>query len=137
MTNLTMKDSAYPSTGGPVTDIILIYIGGDTPHPWSNADIDSQPERYRLPTWVRSDPTGYNGTTEAGIVAAWLRAHGVPSRKSVVLDLEISADVGYVNAFNLAMRAAGYKTMKYGSMGTIWNNPQTDGGTFVADPTGI
>ncbi len=52
----------------------------------------------------------------------------------MVLDLEMAVDAHYVNGFNLALRDAGYKTTKYGSRSTIWKNPRTDGGTFVAWP---
>jgi hypothetical protein len=133
----TMKDAAWPTAAGPITDIMLIYSGGDTPHPWSVSDIASMPERYRLPCWVRSNPAGFSGAVEAATFAAWLHGHGVPSGVAVVLDLETAVDTAYVNGFNLGMRAAGFKTMKYGSTSTIWLNPKTDGGTFVADPTGV
>ena len=134
--NLTMKDSAYPTTAGPDTDIVLIYAGGDTVHPWTPGDIASMPERWRLPCWVRSDPSGYDGHAEAGAFTSWLRSHNVPRGVSVVLDLETAVNGSYVDAFNSSMGAAGWKVMKYGSLGSIFGNPKTGGGTFVADPTG-
>lgn len=136
MTDLTMRDSAFPSLTGPLTDVVLIYVGGDTPHPWTLADIKEMPERYRFPTWVRSDPTAFSGAAEGAAFLAWLHGHAVPMGVCVCLDLETSADVAYVNDFNMAIRAGGYSLIKYGSMGNIFNNPKTDGGTFVADPTG-
>lgn len=133
-----MIDYAFPLNPPPVaTDIVLVYVGGDTPHPWSDSEMDAQPARYRWPTWVRSNP---NGATEGAIEAAemitWLHSHNVPQGCSIILDLESAADTAYVNAFDHAIVAAGYKTTKYGSSGSIFNNPKTSGGTFVADPTG-
>lgn len=132
----TMKDSAFPTKAGPVTDIVLIYAGGDTPHPWTTADIMGMPERYRFPTWVRSNPAGFSGFAEGALFAAWLASHHVPSHTAVCLDLETAVATTYVNEFNQAMRAIGHPLIKYGSKGFIFKNPKTDGGTFVADPTG-
>lgn len=134
----SMIDFAFPIVPVPVkTDIVLVYVGGDTPHPWTDSDMHSQPARYRWPTWVRSNPNGATeGATEAAEMIAWLKAHNVPLGVSVILDLETAVDTAYVNAFNSTMAAAGYHTTKYGSSSTIFKNPRTTGGTFVADPTG-
>lgn len=132
-----MTDSAFPMSHPPAggwRDIILIYAGGDTPHPWTKAEILSMPSRYRWPCWVRSDPQQVNAAADAAAFIAWLRAHGVPRGTCVILDLEIAVDTLYVNVFNLALRGAGYKVTKYGSQDFIWQNPKTDGGTFVALP---
>lgn len=136
-----MVDSAFPlgtppsrTQDGKIIDTVLIYAGGDTPHPWTRSDIDSMPYRFRWPTWVRSDPSGFSGDVEAALFHAWLRGMGCPTGSRVILDLETAVDTGYVNAFNLTMRSAGYLVTKYGSTSTIWDNPRTDGGTFIADP---
>jgi hypothetical protein len=134
-----MIDSAYPLktqplVDGRLADIVLIYAAGDTPHPWSKAEIAAQPNRYRWPCFVRSNP----GQVDAGLDAAsfilWLEQHDVPQDTAVILDLETAVNTHYVNTFNLALRAAGYNVTKYGSRSTIWENPKTDGGTFVAWP---
>ena len=136
MTDLTMRDTAFPNDSGPETDVMLIYVGGDTPHPWTDADIATMDEKYLFPTWVRSNPSGFSGAAEAATFAAWLHGHHATPGSTVCLDLETAVDAVYVDAFNLGMRAAGFKVCKYGSKGFIFGNPQTDGGTFVADPTG-
>lgn len=133
----TMIDSAWPVKQDKTikADILLVYVGGDTPHPWTNADITAQPERYIWPTWVRSNPTSaLEAGVEAALFVAWLHGHNVPPGVHVILDLETAVNAAYVNTFNLAMRAAGYKCTKYGSQNYIWKNPKTDGGTFVALP---
>jgi hypothetical protein len=129
-----MIDSAFPLGKTPPCDIILIYAGGDTPHPWTTAEILAMPSRYRWPCWVRSNPSQVNAGVDAALFAAWLHGHHVPQHTCVILDLETAVHAAYVNVFNLALRAAGYKVTKYGSQSTIWANPQTDGGTFVALP---
>jgi hypothetical protein len=136
MSTRQMIDSAWPlkPQPAPLCDIVLIYAGGDTPHPWSKTEIAAQPNRYRWPCWVRSNPGQVNAAFDAGQFAEWLRTHDVPQHTAVILDLETAVDARYVNIFNLALRAAGYKTTKYGSRSTIWKNPKTDGGTFVAWP---
>jgi hypothetical protein len=128
----SMVDSAYPLKKPPATDIVLIYAGGDTVHPWTTAEILAMPARYRWPCWVRSNPQAADGGTEAALFAAWLHGHHVPQNTCVVLDLETAVNAVYVNAFNLHMRAAGWRVTKYGSQDYIWKNPKTDGGTFVA-----
>lgn len=132
-----MIDSAYPMKAAPPggwPDVILIYAGGDTPHPWTTAEILAMPARYRWPCFVRSNPAQVNVVSDVSAFVSWLHAHAVPKGTCVILDLETAVDTAYVTAFNLALRAAGYKVTKYGSQDFIWQNPPTDGGTFVALP---
>lgn len=138
MPNLTMIDFAFPVSPPPVkTDIVLVYAGGDTPHVMTDAEMAEQPARYRLPTWVRSNPSGQlQAQSDTRVFHSWLLAHKVPVGTTVLIDLEIAVNASYVNAFNTAMTAVGYKVMKYGSLDYIFKNPKTSGGTFVANPTG-
>ena len=129
-----MIDSAFPLVNPPACDIILIYAGGDTVHPWTTAEILAMPARYRWPCWVRSNPQQVNAGTDAAAFITWLQHHKVPKSTCVILDLEIAVDGAYVNAFNTDLRAAGYKVTKYGSQDFIWSNPKKDGGTYVALP---
>jgi hypothetical protein len=136
-----MVDSAFPLGSPPTTtpdghtiEVVLIYAGGDTVHPWTQAEISAMPYRYRWPCWVRSDPTQVNAATDAALFAAWLHGHGVPMGTCVILDLEVAVDGSYVTTFNNALHAAGYAVTKYGSQNFIWSNPPTHGGTYVAEP---
>lgn len=120
----TMYDAAYPPATPPVTDAVLIYAGGDTPHVWTDAEIAAQSARYRLPCFVRSDPAQANAATDAGTFAAWLEAHDVPHGVTVVLDLETAVDPAYVTAFAAALENVGnWQTLNYGSRDTIFENP--------------
>lgn len=131
-----MVDSAFPLANPPATDITLIYIGGDTPHPWTAAEVAAAAARTPLlwPCWVRSNPGSVNATSDANAAVAALKAYGVPSGVSVILDLEIAVNTAYVNTFNTVLGQAGYGVTKYGSSGFIWDNPKTSAGTFVASP---
>lgn len=130
----TMVDSAWPLRNPPQTDIVLIYAGGDTPHPWTQAEIDAQPARYRWPCWVRSNPGQVNAAADAANCIKWLASHAVPRGTSVILDLETAVNGPYVSTFSTLVKAAGWLTTKYGSRSSIWRNPQTSGGTFLAEP---
>lgn len=130
----TMEDSAFPPQAHPA-DICLVYSGGDTPHTWSKSDTDVQPATYRFPTYVRSNPSQVPASSDASAFLGWLKSVGVPRGSTVCLDLETAIDGAYVSAFDREVHGAGYPVAKYGSMGTIFGNPKTSGGTFVANPT--
>lgn len=131
-----MVDSAFPISNPPAADITLIYIGGDTPHPWTTAEVNAAAKRTPLlwPCWVRSNPSQVNATNDANACVSTLHAYGVPKGVNCILDLETAVNTGYVNTFNDILGKAGYPVAKYGSSGFIWQNPKTSGGTFVASP---
>lgn len=136
---LDMVDSAFPIASPPKSDITLIYIGGDTPHPWTTAEVNTAASRTPLlwPCWVRSNPSQVNATSDANACVATLHAYGVPKGVNCILDLETAVDGGYVTLFNDVVTRAGYPVAKYGSSGFIWKNPKTSGGTFVASPGAV
>lgn len=131
-------DSAFPLSPEPDYSVVLIYAGGDTVHPWTTQEIKDMPNAYANPTWVRSNPvdTVNDGAVEGAAFLAWLHGHAVPMGVCVTLDLETAVATNYVNGFNGVLASGGYKVIKYGSQSTIWQNPKTNGGTYVADPTG-
>lgn len=129
----TAYDAAYPVPGGvPGTTVVLIYTGGDTPHVWTTAEIAAQPERYRLPVYVRSYG-GVSATDDALTMCEWLAANGVPAGTATVLDLETLVDPNYVETYGGVVHAAGYQVLPYGSSSTLFQNPKLDG-YFVAAP---
>ena len=131
-----MVDSAFPIANPPVTDITLIYIGGDARHAWTTAEVNGAIQRTPLlwPCWVRSNPGQVNAANDANACVSTLHAYGVPKGVNCILDLETAVNTAYVNTFNSVLSNAGYQTCKYGSSGFIWQNPKTSGGTFVASP---
>jgi hypothetical protein len=131
-----MYDAAYPPAHPPKWEAVAAYIGGDTPHVWSTAEWNAQPARYRLPIYVRSNPGSHNPHTDAALAIAWLRGHSAPHGCAVALDLETAIAPSFVHAFDADLKAAGYVTVAYGSLSTIFSNPKPSGGYWVAHYTG-
>lgn len=129
-------DAAYPNTAADPTNLdgFLVYIGGDTPHVWTDAEIAAAKGRYVVPVYVRSNPQGADPVGDAGQAIAWLRAHNAPQGITIVLDLETAVNAAYVNSFGTQIHNAGFKVLVYGSKSTIFQNPALDG-YFVADYT--
>ena len=135
-----IADSAYPLTAGSYPSSVQgwgFYIGGDTPHVWSDAEVAALPYRYRLPIYTRDDPGSASAAADAGAAVAWSRAHGQPAGTLIQLDFETAVDAAYVNAFDAVILAAGYKTVLYGSQAYVLQNPQPSGGYNVADWDGV
>lgn len=123
----TVYDAAYPSVHHPPADVALIYVGGDTPHVWTDLEISGQPERWRLPCWVRSNPAGANAALDAHALIGWMVQRSVPKGVATVLDLETAVNPSYVNEFGGTLHAAGWKVLPYGSQSTLNQNPALDG----------
>src|SRR5258708_34543951 len=81
-------DASTPPNVIPQSDVVAFYIGGDTPHVWTDAQISAVHDRWRLPIWVRSNPNGSGeGTAEGETVGKWRGSHnaskGVPGALSL------------------------------------------------------
>jgi hypothetical protein len=131
-----MYDAAYPPPSPPKWEAVAAYIGGNTPHVWTIAEWNAQPARWRLPIYVRSNPGSHSPHADAALAVAWLVLHNVPRGSAVALDLETAVNGPYVRAFDADLKAAGYVTLAYGSLSTIFRNPKTSGGYWVAHYTG-
>lgn len=138
-----MWDAAYPMKvveyGIPNWSCAALYIGGNTPHVATDAEWDrvsgpGRAARYRLPIFTRShdgDPVA-----DAKFSVGWLKGHGVPAGSTLALDYEARVDGVYLRAFDKIVVAAGYKTMVYGQLSTILDNPKPSGGYWIAHWTG-
>lgn len=129
-----MYDAAYPPTSPPAWEAVAGYIGGNTPHVWTDTQWRSQPARWRVPIFTRS--RGGEPSTDARAVISWMTAHRVPKGVCVALDYETRVDAGYLRAFDAAVVRAGWKVMVYGSRSSVLSNPRPSGGYWVADWTG-
>jgi hypothetical protein len=130
----TMYDwSSVPAD--PHLDVSAFYIGGDTPHVATASEIASQSARWRLPIYTCDNPGSRNPTNDANSAVAWLRSHSVPLGCTLALDYELAVDASYLNAFDSVVVAAGYKTMVYGSLSYVTQNPRPSGGYWTADWT--
>jgi hypothetical protein len=135
---LSFVDAATPGSiqDGPY-DGTCYYLGGDTPHVWTKAELDARPERYRLGIFVRSNPIG---TTQAindvHTCLAQLVLMGQPKGTLVCLDMETAQDPTYVIAFCTSMLEADYPVIVYGSQSDVFGNHNPEGLYFGAEWTG-
>lgn len=136
MTWLEMADQSAPTVPGPPTPVQAFYIGGDTPHVWTDAEIAAIKARFGLPIWVNTNPAADAGAHAADIVK-WLHAHHYPRGVAVALDTESGIMPEYVGHVDQVVTAAGYELIEYESKGPVSHNPKTSGGRWVADWTGI
>jgi hypothetical protein len=134
-----MYDAAYPPAHPPAWEAVAGYLGGDTPHAWRADEWATQPARYRLPIWTRSNPgTAAQGGAEGVTAAALARGLGMPRTGcAIALDYETAIDDSYLTAFDTAVRAAGYRTVLYGSLSTVMANRTPSAGLWVAHYTGV
>lgn len=139
MRNLMFYDAAYPPPSEPPgMDGVAFYIGGDTPHVWTAAEIGATCVRYRLPIYVRSDPSRASAQNDASTALMQLRAIGAPRGCLVAWDTEVAADPGYMRAiFELIVGGGGYALIDYGSQSALFANELPVGGYYWgADWTG-
>lgn len=129
-----MYDAAYPPSD-PHLDVCAFYIGGDTPHVWSDSEITGQSARWRLPIFTRSNPGSASASTDAFDAISWLTSHNVPKGSAVALDYETAVNSAYVIAFDQAIVAAGWKTLLYGSLSYVMQNPRPSAGYWTASWT--
>jgi hypothetical protein len=126
--DLTFYDAAWPPDPPPVTDGVVIYIGGDTPHVWTAEEIGMQPARYRLPVFVRSDPRGIAGVaSDVNAALAQLAAIKAPRGILVAWDMETAADKTYIAGVYTGLAAHGYELIIYGSQSDVMGNDNPDG----------
>ena len=122
------------------TDVVAFYIGGWTPHVWTQTQIDRQTAYWMMPIWVYNPntPGSTQGHTDGQAIVAALHALGVPTDVRVAIDMEGSVDEPYIAALRYVIGPAGYHVMIYGGPTTVFNNwPQNPagpgGGWWIAD----
>jgi hypothetical protein len=122
-----MIDAAWPPLGAGVkADIINRYIGGSTPHVWTQAETDQMLResgaRGILPNFVRVPPTTRDPRVEAAWCVQWMQAHGQPTGTCIALDYETAVNNAYWTAFDDVIMAGGYRTLLYGTLRTVVQN---------------
>ena len=132
-----MWDAAFPPASPPKWEVAAGYIGGETPHVWTDAEWAATGTRWRLPIFVRVPPTTRDPRDDAARAITWLRAHDVPKGVCMCLDYETAIDATYLKAFDAAIAAAGWKVMVYGTRRTVLSNPRPSGGYWDAQWTNV
>ena len=127
-----MFDAAYPPAAPPPCEAVAFYIGGNTPHVWTDRELGAMPQRWRLPIFTRSDPGSADSHADASHAIAWLQAHNVPKGSAVAWDLETSIAPGYIHAVDALVSEAGYSLVIYGSLSSIMSNPRPSAGYWTA-----
>lgn len=135
---LSFVDAAFASaiSGGPY-DGVAFYIGGDARHVWTTAELASRPERYRLPIWVRSNPTAVTAVADAMACLEATARYAVPHGALVALDSETSIDPAFVKQFVAVVNSGGHRVIDYGSENDVFQNQNPDGYVWAADWTGV
>ena len=135
--DLVFYDASTPPANPPTTDGVAFYVGGNTPHVWTLAEINASPARYRLPIFVRSNPAAADPTADAAAAIAALHKIGAPAGTIVSWDTEVAADPAYMSVIYGLIVSAGYHLMDYGSQSALFANDMPHGGYYWgADWTG-
>jgi hypothetical protein len=132
-----MWDAAFPPASPPRWEVAAGYIGGGTPHIWTDAEWAATETRWRLPIFVRVPPTSHDPRDDAALAIRWLGAHKVPKDMTLALDYETAIDATYLAAFDRAVMAAGWRVMVYGTRRTVLQNPKPSGGYWDAQWTNV
>ena len=131
-----MFDASEPPASAPAGyRVVAGYIGGDTPHVWTEAEWRRFGRLHKLPIWVRSNPREVNAEADAFGALQRLYELRAPRGITVAIDLETAVDAPYVRKFHSVMRWAGFHVWVYGSASTVFGNPAVDG-YWVADWAG-
>lgn len=137
MVMLTFIDCSTPLSAYPPADGIAFYAGGDTPHIWTSKEIAACPYRYRLPIWVRSNPTLATASADVANFVTYLHLVGAPEGCLVALDSETNVDAAYVAAFFAGIKSSGYVLIDYGSASSVFGNKNPDGYYWAGDWTNV
>jgi len=135
---LTFIDAATMPATLPPADGFAFYIGGDTPHIWTPAEVGILKQHYRLllPLFVRSNPPGPGAHADVTAAQAQLKAIGAPPGILVGWDSETAVDASYIAGVYGLLTAGGDKLIDYGSQNFVTANRNPDGWYWGAQWTG-
>lgn len=135
MTLLEMGDSSLPVVPPAPLPVYGFYIGGTTPHVWTDAEIRALTSRYGLPIYVRTAPDA-DAASDAQQIVSWLHAHNWTRGTAVAIDTEETLMPGYLAALLGHVSAAGFLLLHYESKGHEPGNEIDGLDVWVADWTG-
>lgn len=119
-----MADASNPAGVLP-GQAFAFYIGGNTPHVWTAAQVRRQGARPALPIWVHG--LGQRANDEAAVAVMMLHRLGVAAGSPVAIDMETSVDPDYVDIFTEYVNLYNYWCVVYGSTSTLFANPRRGG----------
>lgn len=129
-------DAAFPPATPPDVEFVAGYIGGGTPHVWTDAEwaasLSKSTAQLRLPIFVRVPPTTRDPVVEANFCADWADAHGQQKGTLIALDYETSTVQSYLDAFDGQIVKRGYQTVVYGSRSFVIQLNAPSGGRWTA-----
>lgn len=133
-----MYDAATPPPIPPHWHVAAGYIGGDTPHVWTEAEWDAQWSPCRLPIFVHTGAdTSADAESDARSIVDALHRLRVPRNASVVVDTETGTYHTYLTVLSERLWAERYSLINYGSLSFVTQNAKTHGGRWAADWTGV
>lgn len=136
MTWLEMGDSSSPPPEPTRLPAYGFYIGGETPHVWTDAELEALDSRWVLPIFTNINP-GADAAAHADFIISWLHGHGWKLREVVAVDTEATEMAGYLAELDSRLYSAGFDLIDYESKSPEAGNPITHGGRWIADWTRI
>jgi hypothetical protein len=135
MTLRWMYDASEPPTEPPHWHVAAGYIGGDTPHVWTEAEWNAQWSPFRLPIFSASnrEDTPAAAGTDAWAFWAALESLKVPHGVTVAVDIETAVYKTYLSALDEFLNP--WRLMAYGSLSTLLQNPKPSGNFWAGDWT--
>lgn len=131
-----MGDASTPPAPPAKLPVFAFYIGGQTPHRWTDTEYEALTSRWVLPIYTRTDSV-MPAAVVADEIMSWLRSHSFDHGCTVALDTESALLGQWLADVDNIVTAGGHRLMEYESKGPIGHNPPTSGGRWVADWTGI
>lgn len=127
MTLFRMFDAAYPpATAYPGCQAVAGYIGGNTPHVWTQAEWLRFSSLRQLPVWVgylEDDPVQHARSAAAAAQALGWRPFRPGTWRAIVADMEAQMDEPWLLAFGTELQSLGFLCWPYMSLSALPSVP--------------
>ena len=131
-------DSSVPVKDAPNWYVCGFYMGGMTPHIWTDAEIAAITARELNPIYPY---IGVDSAAEAARVASEMLARAIelklPKGKSLCIDTETNVYNAFLVTLDHMITVGGYSLLNYGSLAYVIQNAPTSGGRWSADWTDV
>lgn len=130
MTCYLMGDSFDPPPIAPDMPAYAFYAGGQTPAPWTPAQVAALPCRWVLPIWVAIDPSR-DAARDAGTFAEVIGGMGWKPGTALAVDTEGVVMADWLARFDDALGSLGHTLIHYEDRLAGPSNPPTSGGKWI------